>query len=76
MRQRELVHDALMTVKDVVEYPYTVPGGGAPEAVLSQQIREWSNSLEGRAQLGTEQFADSIELFLRRYCRERRYGSN
>ena len=55
------VHDALMTVKDVVEYPYIVPGGGAPEAVLSQQIREWSNSLEGRAQLAAEQFADSIE---------------
>jgi archaeal chaperonin len=56
------VHDALMAVKDVVEYPYVVPGGGAPEAVLSQQIREWSNSLEGRAQLAAEQFADSIEI--------------
>jgi thermosome len=56
------VHDALMTVKDVVEYPYVVPGGGAPEAVLSQQIKDWSNSLEGRAQLAAEQFADSIEI--------------
>jgi thermosome len=55
------VHDALMTVKDVVEYPYIVPGGGAPEAIVSQQVREWSNSLEGRAQLAAEQFADSIE---------------
>jgi thermosome len=55
------VHDALMTVKDVVEYPYIVPGGGAPEAIVSQQIREWSNSLDGRAQLAAEQFADSIE---------------
>jgi archaeal chaperonin len=55
------VHDALMTVKDVVEYPYIVPGGGAAEAIVSQQIREWSNSLEGRAQLAAEQFADSIE---------------
>jgi thermosome len=55
------VHDALMTVKDVVEYPYILPGGGAPEAIVSQKIREWSNSLEGRAQLAAEQFADSIE---------------
>ena len=55
------VHDALMTVKDVVEYPYILPGGGAPEAIVSQEIREWSNSLEGRAQLAAEQFADSIE---------------
>jgi thermosome len=55
------VHDALMTVKDVVVYPYIVPGGGAPEAIVSQQIREWSNSLDGRAQLAADQFADSIE---------------
>lgn len=55
------VHDALMTVKDVVEYPYVVPGGGAPEAIVSREIREWSNSLEGRTQLAAEQFADSIE---------------
>jgi archaeal chaperonin len=55
------VHDALMTVKDVVEYPYVVPGGGAPEAIVSQEIRKWSNSLEGRAQLAAEQFADSME---------------
>ncbi len=56
------VHDALMTIKDVIEYPYVVPGGGATEAVISQQIREWSNSLEGRAQLAAEQFANSIEI--------------
>jgi archaeal chaperonin len=55
------VHDALMTVKDVVEYPYILPGGGAPEAIVSQELREWSNSLEGRAQLAAEQFADSME---------------
>jgi archaeal chaperonin len=55
------VHDAIMTVKDVVQYPYIVPAGGAPEAVLSQQIREWSKSVEGRAQLAAEQFADSVE---------------
>ncbi|HET6730866.1 MAG TPA: TCP-1/cpn60 chaperonin family protein [Nitrososphaeraceae archaeon] len=39
------VHDAIMTVKDVIEYPYIIPAGGAAEAVLSQKIREWSNSL-------------------------------
>jgi thermosome len=55
------VHDAIMAVKDVVEYPYIIPAGGASEAVLSQQIREWSNSVDGRAQLAAEQFADSIE---------------
>jgi thermosome len=55
------VHDAIMTVKDVVQYPYIMPAGGAGEAVLSQQVREWSKSVEGRAQLAAEQFAESLE---------------
>lgn len=55
------VHDAIMTVKDVIEYPYIITAGGASEAVLSQQLREWSNSVGGRAQLAVQQFADSIE---------------
>ncbi|MFL6418303.1 MAG: thermosome subunit beta [Nitrososphaeraceae archaeon] len=55
------VHDAIMAVKDIVEYPYAVAGGGASEAIISQQIREWSNCLSGRFQLAVEKFADSIE---------------
>src|ERR671938_474343 len=55
------VHDAIMTVKDVVEYPYAVVGGGATEAIVAQKIREWSSSLSGRFQLAVEKFADSIE---------------
>ena len=55
------IHDAIMTVKDVVEYPYIVLGGGAPEARISQELREWSNTLTGRTQLAVEKFADSIE---------------
>ena len=45
----------------MAEYPYIIPAAGAAEAVLSRKIREWSNSVEGRAQLAVEQFADSIE---------------
>jgi thermosome len=55
------VHDAIMTVKDVVEYPYIIVGAGAPEVYISQKIREWSASLSGRSQLAAERFADSIE---------------
>jgi chaperonin GroEL (HSP60 family) len=57
------VRDALMTIKDVMEYPYVIIGGGAPEATVAQ-IREWSNSLSGRSQLVVEKFADSIETIL------------
>ena len=52
-----------MTVKDVVQYPYIIPAGGAPEAVLSQQIREWSKSVEGRAQL----VQNNLPIVWRRY---------
>ena len=55
------VHDALMCVKDVVQHPYIVPGGGAPEALVSQKIREWAGSLLGREQLAAERYADALE---------------
>jgi thermosome len=55
------VHDAIMAVKDVVEYPYVLVGGGAPEALASQKLREWASTLAGRAQLAAEKFADGIE---------------
>jgi thermosome len=55
------IHDAIMTVKDVVEYPYVIVGAGAPEVYISQKIREWSASLSGRTQLAAERFADGVE---------------
>jgi thermosome len=55
------VHDAVMAVKDVVEYPYITVGAGAPEVYIAQKIREWSSSLTGRSQLAVERFADSVE---------------
>ena len=55
------VHDAIMAVKDVVEYPYITVGGGAPEVYISQKIREWTSSLSGRSQLAAERFGDSVE---------------
>ena len=55
------VHDAIMNVKDVVEYPYVIVGGGASEIAVSQQVRAWSSSLSGREQLAGEKFADALE---------------
>jgi len=55
------VHDAIMAVKDVVEYPYVLVGGGAPEALASLKLREWASTLSGRAQLAVEKFADGME---------------
>jgi thermosome len=55
------VHDAIMAVKDVVQYPHVLVGAGAPEAIASLKVREWAATLSGRAQLAAEKFADGIE---------------
>jgi thermosome len=55
------VHDAIMAAKDVIEYPYIVAGGGAPEAFASAKIREWANSMSGRSQMAIQKFADALE---------------
>ncbi len=55
------MHDALMVVKDVIEHPSVVVGGGAPEAELSYQLREYANSLSGREQLAVQKYADALE---------------
>jgi len=55
------VHDAIMVVRDVMEIPSIVAGGGAPETYVATKIRSWSKSLEGREQLAAEKFADSLE---------------
>jgi archaeal chaperonin len=55
------IHDAIMAIKDVIEYPYVVAGGGAPVAFAARQVRDWAKSLSGRTQLAAEKFADSLE---------------
>ncbi len=55
------VHDAVMVVKDVMEEPSIVAGGGAPETYAATKLRSWAKSLEGREQLAVEKFADSLE---------------
>jgi archaeal chaperonin len=55
------VHDALMVTKDVIERPEIVAGGGAPEAYIANELRQWSGNMEGRAQLAVQKFADALD---------------
>jgi chaperonin GroEL (HSP60 family) len=55
------IHDALMVVKDVVEKPLIVAGGGSPEAYLAAELNEWSSISEGREQLAIKQYAEAFE---------------
>ncbi|WP_148681808.1 thermosome subunit beta [Candidatus Nitrososphaera gargensis] len=55
------IHDALMVVKDVVQKPAIVVGGGSPEAYVAQRLREWAPSVSGREHFAILAFADAIE---------------
>jgi len=55
------IHDSFMVVKDVVEKPSIVAGGGSPEAYLSTELNEWSGSYDGREQLAMKQYAEALE---------------
>jgi thermosome len=55
------LHDALMVIKDVLEKPAIVAGGGAPEAYIANELRHWSSNLEGRSQLAVHKFADALD---------------
>jgi chaperonin GroEL (HSP60 family) len=55
------LHDALMVVKDVIETPQIVYGGGAPEAYVAYKLRQWAQTLSGREQLAVEKFAEAME---------------
>ena len=56
------LHDALMVVKDVMQRPAIVIGGGAPEAEIAHQLREYSTTLGGREQLAVQKFAEALEV--------------
>ncbi len=55
------MHDAIMVVKDVLQNPAIVAGGGAVEEELSNRLTKWSATLQGREQLAAEKFAEAME---------------
>ncbi|MEX1053455.1 MAG: thermosome subunit beta [Nitrosopumilaceae archaeon] len=56
------LHDALMVVKDVIEKPAVVAGGGAPEEYLASCLKDWADRFEGREQLAIKKFAEALEI--------------
>ena len=55
------LHDALCVVRDIVEEPKILAGGGAPEMEVSKVLKEYADSLPGREQLAVMQFAEALE---------------
>ncbi|NNL58896.1 MAG: thermosome subunit, partial [Nitrosopumilus sp.] len=55
------IHDSLMVVKDVIEKPEIVAGGGAPESYAASLLKDWADSFDGREQLAIKKYAEALE---------------
>jgi len=55
------VHDALCVVRDVVQEPKILAGGGSPEMEIARTLRGYAGSLPGREQLAVQSFAEAVE---------------
>jgi thermosome len=55
------IHDALCVVRDVVQEPKILAGGGAPEIEIARTLRDYAESMPGREALAVQRFAEAIE---------------
>lgn len=55
------LEDALHVVTDVIRSGKIVPGGGAPEVHMAEEIRKYAAKLSGREQLAILAFAGALE---------------
>ncbi|KYH38471.1 MAG: thermosome subunit [Candidatus Bathyarchaeota archaeon B23] len=56
------IHDALCVIRDVVEEPKIVAGGGAPEIEVARRLRRYADTLTGRERLAVVAFAEALEV--------------
>ena len=55
------LHDALCVVRNVVQDPRIVAGGGAPEVELARKLRKYASGIGGKEQLAINAFAEALE---------------
>ncbi len=55
------LHDAKCVVRNIMQDPYLVYGGGSPEEEVATRLREYGRSLSGREQLAVLKFAEAME---------------
>jgi thermosome len=57
--------NALSAVKNTLEHPYIIPGGGSIEVQLRKGLLEYAERIGGKEQLAIEQYADALEIIPR-----------
>jgi thermosome len=55
------IHDALCVVRDLIQEPRIVAGGGAPELEMAKVLKRYAETQSGREQLAIKIFAESLE---------------
>jgi chaperonin GroEL (HSP60 family) len=55
------IHDALCVIKDVLQEPRVVAGGGAPELEMANVLKSYADTLPGREQLAVKVYAEALE---------------
>jgi thermosome len=56
------LNDALCVISDVTEKTQIVAGGGAIEAEIAKELRDYATKIGGREQLAIEAFAEAMEI--------------
>ena len=59
------LHDALCVVRNLVNEPKAIIGGGAPEIEVAKGLRAFADTLSGREQLAVQAFAKAMEVIPR-----------
>lgn len=59
------IHDGLCVVRNILEDKKMVPGGGAPELYVANELRKFKLDKSSKLQLAIEAFAKSIEIIPR-----------
>jgi chaperonin GroEL (HSP60 family) len=55
------IHDALCVIRDIIEDPKVVAGGGASELEMARALKMFAETLPGREQLAVRIFAEALE---------------
>ncbi len=55
------IHDALCVIRDLIQDPKLVAGGGAPEMEMANSLKKYAQTLPGREQLAILVFAEALE---------------
>ena len=56
------LHDALCVIRCLVQQPFLIPGGSAPEVEVVHQLSKWSLTLTGMESYVVREYAEALEV--------------